>query len=143
MSEQSDDLGFNDFSESARLRKELFESMCTERGATILPGRYGGKYNSNMLALYEKNGASMLILGIVDTNKSGGIQLDTHSLGDHMQLSPKWIDVLIYSLRLSPSSREFSEHLERSRASDSLSTACMYINSDTQEVGMIKINVPE
>jgi hypothetical protein len=83
--------GGADMTEQARLRSALFESVVTRNGFRMLPGRYGGDFQSDQLALQIANGKTTLVLGLLTTSPGGDLQLDRSSMGGHMQFSREWI----------------------------------------------------
>lgn len=139
MFKKNADISSKEYLERVALRQKLFESLCNKNQAEILPGRYGGAYNSNMLALYESSNLTLLVLGLLELDGEGGLQLDPHSLGNHVQFSEEWLDVLIFSFAAAADTRDIASHLAKCRAAGSLQKACMYLHPETQEVCMLKI----
>lgn len=84
--------------EQAKVRSELFESIASRSGFELIPGRYGGDFNNDQLAIKLDEGAAQIMLGLKTLDEDGGVQLDCYSLGNYMQLEDEWLDVAIYSL---------------------------------------------
>ncbi len=53
----------NEYSTDARRRSDIFVTVAEQQGLEVLPGRFGGEYNNDMLAAGEKNGQFLLMLG--------------------------------------------------------------------------------
>ncbi len=131
----------NDFSVDARRRSEMFIKVAKQQGFEVLPGRYGGEYNNDMLAAGEKNGQFMLILGMKITGSDGGIQLDKHSMGAFLQLSKSWLEMVVYSLRLSDKHSSIADKIEMHTQQESISLAVTYIDMDTKQLNMLPLNI--
>ena len=129
----------NEFSDEARQRTELFESLAKKDEFTILPGRYGGEYNNDMLAVREVDGKTLLVLGLKVTCQSGDLQLDMMSMGPHRQFSSEWIDTVIYSLSRTEDGQRFAKMLATAKAASALTMGILFLDKIDQQVKLVAI----
>lgn len=130
----------NVFSEEARTRSALFESIAKREGLSLLPGRYGGEYNNDMLAVREVDGGTHLVLGLKVTNQNGDLQMDIMSMGPHRQFSPEWIDTIIYALSRTEEDQRFADMLSTAKAASTLTMGLMFLDKVDQQVKVIAIS---
>lgn len=62
--EEKSVFALNEFSDDAKDRSALFESLARKEGFIVLPGRYGGEYNNDMLAIRQSDDQTILMLGL-------------------------------------------------------------------------------
>lgn len=134
----------NEFSEQSGLRSRLFESFVTRQGATVLPGRYGGDYNGDQLAYMAlPDQKIVLLLGVKVPSKNGDVQLDRYSLGDHMQFSPDWVAVLVFSLALADATKVAASVIADAQRDGRLTTALLILKpEDANPLVVLPINQP-
>ena len=128
-------------SESAKQRSQLFTSLVEKDGLGVLPGRYGGDYNNDMLAMSNGNqGAPILVLGLKVTGADGGVQLDRSSMGPLRQLSKEWLKTVTFGLRQSDAAAgAFADRIERAMAANTLVTGLLILDRVTQKVTMLRV----
>jgi hypothetical protein len=131
----------NNLSKDAQVRSQLFESLVGRYNATLIPGRYGGDYNNDQLAISEADGNVTLFLGLKLLDSQGALQLDAASLGPHLQYSKPWFSALVASLKVSLNTVEFSIKIE-SALSQKLLVACVVcMDPVTQDIKLLRILV--
>lgn len=130
----------NDFSDEARTRSELFMSLAKKEGLAVFPGRYGGEFNNDMLAVRQIDGQTILALGLKVTDHNGDLQLDTMSMGPHHQFSSEWLDAVIYSLNLSDTGRHYAHMLASAKEAGTLTTGVVLLDRTDQQVKVISIS---
>ncbi|STQ91128.1 hypothetical protein [Iodobacter fluviatilis] len=132
----------HEYSEYAIKRSSIFVSTVENDGFEVLPGRYGGEYNNDMLAIgkSKEQDKDILLLGLKVTGDDGDLQLDMKSLGSHRQLSSEWLDVVVYSLRLSEQGCHFAERIAAALAADRLVTGVVYLDGEDEKVKLIRIS---
>jgi hypothetical protein len=119
-------------SDVRRDRAILFTLFAQARNYSVIPGRYGGEFDSDMLALGEKGGQTVLVLGLKALDADGGIQIDTHSLGGHKQLTAEWLDILVSSLGQSEETSHFADAISFARDSGTLALELLYVEPATR-----------
>ncbi len=131
----------DNLSESAKQRSQLFTSLVEKDGLGVLPGRYGGDYNNDMLAMSNGNhGAPILVLGLKVTGADGGVQLDMSSMGPLRQLSKEWLKTVTFGLRQSDTAAgAFADSIERAMAANTLVTGLLILDRVTQKVNMLRV----
>ncbi|WP_342308090.1 hypothetical protein WLF14_21550 [Pseudomonas fluorescens] len=131
----------NNLSKDAQVRSQLFESLVGRYNATLIPGRYGGDYNNDQLAISEADGNVTLFLGLKLLDSQGALQLDAASLGPHLQYSKPWFSALVASLKVSLDTVKFSINIE-SALSQTLLVACVVcMDPVTQDIKLLRILV--
>lgn len=125
---------------SMSARKQLFESIITRQGATLLPGHYGGDANSDQLAIAQSEKAVTLVLGLKVLDATGGLHLSTSPEG-YVQYSKPWLEHLVQQLNHDSSTKAAGAAILRALQSDTLvaGVACLDIN--TQQVRMLRIAI--
>jgi hypothetical protein len=131
----------NNQSEQAIIRSRLFESLVQRHGAVLVPGRYGGDYNNDQLGFVEIGGEVKLFLGLKILDDEGGLQLDSSSLGPHLQYSIPWFKALVQCLKLNSESVEYSSKIEIAMGRGSLLAWVICMNSSSQEITMFRVAV--
>ncbi|ESE40928.1 hypothetical protein [Shewanella decolorationis] len=133
----------NEYSTDARRRSDIFVTVAEQQGLEVLPGRFGGEYNNDMLAAGEKNGQFLLMLGMKITGSDGGIQLDKQSMGCFLQFSKPWLDMVIYSLRLSGTQFAIADKIERHVKDNTISLAIAFIDMETKKLNIIPLTIQD
>ncbi|NHQ88423.1 hypothetical protein HA050_20185 [Iodobacter sp. HSC-16F04] len=136
-------IAMNIFSQEAKIRTELFESISKRNGFNLINGRWGGEFNNDHLALKEQDGRTLLLLGLKLTSPEGNLQLDQMSMGSFVQLSPLWLSAVIQSLKLDKNQSEMANKLERARNSKTLDTMLLLFDKVSNNVKFLKVRVPE
>ncbi|MCE1239680.1 MAG: hypothetical protein LWW83_07185 [Azonexaceae bacterium] len=136
-------LAMNAYSEEARIRSSLFESIAHRYGFSVIEGRFGGEYNNDQLALKEQNGRTLLLLGLKATGPKGDLQLDQMSMGPFLQFSSEWLSAVIQSLKLSRSQYANAAAIEQARNSKSLDLVVLLFTKGTEDVKFLGITTPE
>lgn len=131
----------NEYSADARRRSDIFVTVAKQQDLEILAGRFGGEYNNEMLAAGEKNGQFLLILGMKTTGSDGGIQLDKLSMGSFLQFSKPWLNMVVYSLRLSGTQLAIADKIESHVKDGSISLAVAFIDMETKKLNIIPLTV--
>lgn len=122
------------------LRVDLFKSIVEQDGLTIIPGHYGGEHCYESLAIARTaNNTVTLMLGLKVTDEEGNILLSSNSLGAHMQYSPEWIQILIFSLSLSDELKGFSEMIAEAHKTDTLVRGVLYVDKVDAKVKAIRV----
>ena len=135
-------LAMNVFSSDAKKRSSLFTRLCNEHNWNILPGRFGGEYNNDMLAYEEKDEELRLILGVkVIRLSEDGLQLDQHSMGDFIQFSKGWLDVVTYTLSLNTQTKQTSNLISEAIKLNKIKLIIMYLNTEKGDVGFVPITM--
>jgi hypothetical protein len=136
-------LAMNAYSEEARIRSSLFESIVLRYGFRVIEGRFGGEYNNDQLALKEQDGRTLLLLGLKATSPKGDLQLDQMSMGPFLQFSPEWISAVIQSLKLSQSQYANAVAIEQARNSKKLDLVVLLFIKGTEDVKFLRVTTPE
>ncbi|WPN20786.1 hypothetical protein [Pseudomonas marginalis] len=131
----------NNLSKDAQVRSQLFESLVGRYNATLIPGRYGGDYNNDQLAISEADGNVTLFLGLKLLDSEGALQLDAASLGPHLQYSKPWFSALIASLKCSPDTVQFSVKIESVLAKILLVACVICMDPVTQDIKLLRIAI--
>lgn len=131
----------NNLSKDAQVRSQLFESLVGRYNASLIPGRYGGDYNNDQLAISEGDGDVTLFLGLKLLDSQGGLQLDAASLGPHIQYSQPWLSALVASLKCSPETVQFSVKIESALAQNFLVACVVCMNPVTQDIKLLRIAI--
>jgi len=127
--------------EQAKVRSELFESIVNRSGFELLPGRYGGEYNNDQLAIKLDENTAQIMLGLKTLDEEGGAQLDCQSLGNFMQLTDDWLDVAIYSLGKTLDNIGYANKLKKIIARSDRVKLVVAVNLDTQKVIQIPVDL--
>lgn len=127
--------------EQAKVRSELFESIVNRSGFELLPGRYGGEYNNDQLAIKLDENTAQIMLGLKTLDEEGGAQLDCLSLGNFMQLTDDWLDVAIYSLGKTLDNIGYANKLKKIIARSDRVKLVVAVNLDTQKVIQIPVDL--
>ncbi|MCX7207746.1 MAG: hypothetical protein NT086_17555 [Proteobacteria bacterium] len=136
-------IAMNIFSQEAKIRTELFESISKRNDFNLINGRWGGEFNNDHLALKEQDGRTVLLLGLKLTSPEGNLQLDQMSMGPFVQLSPLWLSAVIQSLKLDKNQSEVANKLERAKNSKTLDTMLLLFDKVSNNVKFLKVRVPE
>ena len=120
-------------------RAKLFDYYAQSEDFTIIPGRYGGELNNDMLAIGEKNGSTVLSLGLKALDPNGSFVIDTMSLGPHKQFSSSWLNVLVYSLEQSEVTRHFADAISFARESETLVLEFVFVEPMTRCFTTIRV----
>ncbi len=104
------------------MRSRLFASLAQKDKYEVLPGRYGGEYNNDMLALGPRRaeGWEILLLGLKVTDGEGNVQLDMHSMGPLRQMSRQWLEAVVHALRMVPNGCQAADRIATALASNKL-----------------------
>lgn len=130
----------NTFSDEAEIRTQLFVSLATKDGLTVLPGRYGGEYNNDMLAVKDIDGKTLLVLGLKVSDDEGNQQLDMQSMGAHRQFSPEWLDTIIYSLGLLQEGKPHANKIAAAKEAGRLKMGLVCLDRTDEQVSILAIN---
>lgn len=133
----------SNMNEQVRQRASLFESVAVRRGFRILPGKYGGDFQSDQLAIQVANGKTTLLLGPLVTSSDGDLQLDMSSMGGHMQYSREWIIEATRVLTSVYARHEDAETILNSFKNGSLYLGAFLIEKKSGEVKLIRIETPK
>lgn len=131
----------NNLPKDAQVRSKFFESLVGRYNATLIPGRYGGDYNNDQLAISEDNGNVTLFLGLKLLDSQGGLQLDAASLGPHVQFSKPWFCALVASLKSSADTVQLAVKIDSALAQNLLLACVVCMNPVAQEVKLLRIAV--
>lgn len=112
--------------EVGRERARLFLFFVDSLGFSLLPGRYGGELNNDMLAIGEKEGKTVLLLGLKAVDEAGGVHIDQMSMGPHKQLSDAWLDAVAYSLSLQEETSHFAAAISFAKDSRTLERTIVF-----------------
>jgi len=115
--------------------------MVAKYNALVLPGRYGGDYNNDQLAIVEGDGKVTLMLGLKLLEDNGGLQLDNASLGPHTQYSNSWIRALVGCLSCNPETENVSVKINQALEAGALDAVVLILNQDSHQVSLLKINI--
>lgn len=129
-----------DREEHFRMRTELFTNFVTREGASLLPGSWGGENGQDRLAYKVVSNGVILLLGIKLMRGEEGVQLDTDSLGGHMQLSPSWIEALLVRLGEMHGQEDAARLIWEAEKDSRLTTAVMILDADTQKIRLLPVN---
>ena len=122
------------------MRAELFANIATRDGASLLPGCWGGEGGQDRLAYKVVSSGVILLLGIKLMRGEEGVQLDTDSLGGHMQLSPPWIEALLARLGEMDGQENAVRLIAEAEKDSRLTTALMILEADTQKIRLLPVN---
>lgn len=133
----------NDFSADARNRTQLFTSVATREGAEVLPGRYGGEFNNDMLALGRTPDGTeeVLLLGLKVSDESGNLQLDLHSMGPYRQLSRAWLRLVVHALQGVSRGQAAGERIAQALAQDRLIVGMMWLDRNDLNVKIVRMSL--
>ena len=137
------DLAMNTFSQAARTRSQLFESLVKKDGYNLINGRFGGEYNNDQLAIKVDRGVVTLLLGLKATGQSGDLQLDQMSMGPFVQFSNEWISAVIQCLKLDHKQNTIASQIEEARNTKKLILGVLLINKLTKDMTVLRIATPE
>lgn len=126
--------------DQAKVRTEFFESIMTRNGYEILPGRYGGEYNNDQIALRVDDESSSLMLGLKSLNDDGSGQLDVMSLGANMQLSDEWLKAVEACLAVNVETADWVGKFRQVVSHPLFTRAMVAINHSTGKVSYIPID---
>ncbi|WP_281214071.1 hypothetical protein [Shewanella insulae] len=129
----------NEFSHDARQLAGIFSDFVNGKKMTLLPGRYGGEYNNDMLAFGEMDGRQTLLLGLKVTGTDGGIQLDRMSMGPFTQCTLPWLRMVLHSLVSLGGQESLISNIEQALASGELLMAVVFIDRDTRKLNMLPV----
>jgi len=133
----------NDFSEDANKRTKLFHRIAEQNNMTVLPGRYGGEYNNDMIAIGDKHNSPTLWLGLKVTGDKGDLQLDKHSMGGFLQFSSNWLKMVITSLHLQTKHHDASNFIEQALITQTLSLGVVYIDIETKQPNVLPMAIQD
>ncbi|MCQ2993174.1 hypothetical protein NLO88_06915 [Pseudomonas syringae] len=131
----------NNLSKDAQVRSQLFESLVGRYNAILIPGRYGGDYNNDQLAISEDDGSITLFLGLKLLDSQGGLQLDAASLGPHVQYSKSWLSALVASLKCSSGTVQIAVKIDSALAQSLLQACVVCMSPATQDVKLLRIAI--
>lgn len=132
----------NNRSEQAQLRSKLFINYSERNGAVVLPGRWGGDFNNDQLAIYQTEGGVVLLLGLKTTSaQESEISLDTNSLGSYVQFSAPWLRSLILCLRQDEMFHDFADMIEKSWIGKTLIGSLLVLDTDTEVMSLLRIDI--
>ena len=121
----------HEYCDVGRERARLFTFFVDSLGFSLLPGRYGGELNNDMLAIGEKDGKTVVLLGLKAVDEDGGIHIDQMSMGPYKQLSGAWLDTVAYSLGLHEETRHFADAINFARDSRTLERTIVFVDPAT------------
>lgn len=124
----------------ANLRQQLFQSLMTRQGATMLPGHYGGDENADELAIYQNDKSVTLLLGLKMLDATGGLQLAKSPSG-HFQLSAEWIKELKGQLQRDPQTQAQGQAIQKALENNSLVAAVVCLSAPTRQVKVIRLEI--
>ena len=130
----------DNLSDQAKIRSELFESIMNRSGYEIVPGRYGGEYNNDQIAIKIDAESATLMLGLKSLNEDGSGQLDAMSLGSNMQLTDEWIEAVIACLNINPETKNFAQKVKAVKAHKDFTRAMVAVNLSTEKISYIPID---
>lgn len=131
----------NSQSEQAIVRSQLFGSLVEKYGGVLIPGRYGGDFNNDQLGFAETAENVTLFLGLKILDGEGGLQLDSASLGPHVQYSAPWLKALVQCLKLNAETTQYSTKIEAAMSRGSLVAGVICMNDNSQEIKMFRVAV--
>ena len=135
-------LPMNEFSTDAVKRSGLFESIASRQGLTILPGRFGGEYNNDMVAIGDNGDDFILLFGLKTVEEGRDIQLDRMAIGPFLQGSSEWLKLIVYSMELydeldATLMAKFKEHVENKTISLNL----LYLDLDEKQMNILPLAI--
>jgi len=133
----------NVFSEDGQRRTKLFSNICNNSSWQLLPGRFGGEYNNDMLAYQVKDDNITLYLGLKLIKADKGIQLDQLSMGNFNQFSYRWLKTVAYSTSLDEKTIGFSNKLTEVINTDKLNLIVVYLDLSSQQMNLLPIEMLE
>lgn len=136
-------LAMNVFSQEARLRTGLFESIANRYGFDLINGRWGGEFNNDQLAIKEQDGRTILLLGLKSTSPSGDLQLDQMSMGPFLQFSSNWLSAVIQCLKIDRMQLLTATKIEFARDVKALDFVVLLVDKNNKDVKFLKVTVPE
>jgi len=139
---QSPELAMNSFSNEAKVRTDLFDSIAKKYGFLAIDGRYGGEFNNDQLAFKPQEGRTILLLGLKTTSKAGDLQLDQASMGPFMQLSDDWLLAVIQCLKIDRLQRFKSVALEFALKNKTLDRAVLLYDRQSKDVKFLGVSTP-
>lgn len=131
----------NNASNEAKQRTKLFESLMAKQGALILPGRFGGDYNNDQIAIIRRGAAIDILLGLKILEKDGSLQFDMLSLGAFMQLSRVWLNALIACLKLDANTKVVADEIEAALKDGKLLVGAVYMGREGGNTGVVKVDL--
>lgn len=81
-----------------------------------------------MLAIGEKDGKTVVLLGLKAVDEDGGIHIDQMSMGPYKQLSGAWLDTVAYSLGLQEETRHFADAINFAKDSRTLERTIVFVD---------------
>lgn len=131
----------NDFSQEALTRTKIFTKVAEQNNLIVLPGRYGGEFNNDLIAVKEQNDGISLFLGIKTLGEDGGVQLDTHSMGQYLQCSKPWLSMVVQSLKLSKNHLAIADKIEQSTNNETIQLVVVYIDTNSKQLNMLPLKI--
>lgn len=131
----------NSQSEQAIVRSKLFEWLVNKYGGVLIPGRYGGDFNNDQLGFAEAAENVTLFLGLKILDGEGGLQLDSASLGPHVQYSAPWLKALVQCLKLNAETTQYSVKIEAAMSRGDLIAAVICMDSNSKEMKVFRVAV--
>jgi hypothetical protein len=135
-------LPMNAFSQEAKLRSQLFESVSKKYGFKEINGRFGGEFNNDQLAIKEQDGRTILLLGLKATGPSGDLQLDQMSMGPFLQFSADWVKAVIECLKIDRQQYITAFQIELARNTKKLDLVVLLFDRVTKETKFLAVGVP-
>lgn len=136
-------LAMNLFSQEAKSRTELFESVAKGHGFVVLTGRFGGEFNNDQLAVKQQDDRTLLLLGLKRTGALGDLQLDQFSMGPFMQFSGDWLTAVVQVLKIDRTQYVTAFRIELARKLKKLDLVVLLIDHTTQEVKFLGVETPD
>lgn len=137
------ELQMNQFCQKAKVWDDLFSNVATGQGLTLLPGRYGGEYNNDQVAVGKLHGDFVVFFGI-KLDHGAGLQLDTLALGPFMQGSADWLTMIHHIMQRTPDidaalSAEFNQHLQ----ANTIAVHVLFIDTATSSLKSLYLDMDE
>ncbi|AOT09540.1 hypothetical protein [Pseudoalteromonas luteoviolacea] len=140
--EQNTPLQLNEFSKDAKNRSEFFYNFVKNQNLTLLPGRYGGEYNNDHVAIGEENGEFLLFFGTKIQPEGEGIQLDPHAMGPFMQGSVEWLKMIVLAMRQSKGLDEATlTRFEQAIDTRSIRVSVLFVDLEKRGLSLLPIYV--
>ena len=136
------ELSMNVFSQEAKLRSQLFESVSNKYGFEEIKGRFGGEFNNDQLAIKKQDGRTILLLGLKATGPSGDLQLDQMSMGPFLQFSSDWVKAVIECLKIDRQQQIIGFQIELARNTKKLDLVVLLFDRVTKETKFLAVGVP-
>lgn len=137
-------LYLNEYCDDAQQRSEFFYNFVKSHSLTLLPGRYGGEYNNDHVALGEQDGELTVYFGTKIMPAGEGIQLDKFSMGPFMQGSVAWLKMIIQAMKacdgLPPA---LLEKFERSIEDGRISVVVFYVDIENSSLSLLPLAVED